>query len=533
MESSVVQKESKRSKLFWFVPSLADTFFLAVFIAAFAGYGSELFSRDGDTGRHIQLGNFIVSTLSIPGTDVFSHTRFGQPLVPFEWLSEVIFAIVYGQLQLYGIALLVSAIVGLVLFILFRFMLRLGVDYLVAIPFTLLAAAVSSIHWLARPHIFTILLALAVYALLELHQREGRRGVLAIPVIVLVWANLHGGFLLAFALVAIYLTGNLLYATLGASEESRRVSRDKTKALVAVGALSFLGSLANPSGLSEIPHLIGYLRISYLVDSTLEYQTPNFHVARLQVFLLAILLFVAVLALSRRKLSIIDLATLVTLMAASLYSARNIPVFAVVTAPIIGVQATHLLDDIRDSLESPEWLRTFAAAVPQFSWKLTRVEGLCNKHLWPIVVIAVFVGLGIRAETLGKGQILRFPHDRFPVSAVEYIKREGIRGNMFNELNWGGYLLYTLYPDYKVFIDGQTDFYGEALTREYARVANVLPGWEQVLDRYDVRWVIFPTQSHLSWALSENPSWSLAYSDETASIFVRGGIVSNHTGALP
>ena len=92
---------------------------------------------------------------------------------------------------------------------------------------------------------------------------------------------------------------------------------------------------------------------------------------------------------------------------------------------------------------------------------------------------------------------------------------------MFNQFIWGGYLLYRLYPRYQVFIDGQTDFYGEELTREYGQVVTLSPQWDKVLDRYGVSWVIIPVDAPLAVHLAALKDWRLLYQDQVASVFVR------------
>lgn len=89
---------------------------------------------------------------------------------------------------------------------------------------------------------------------------------------------------------------------------------------------------------------------------------------------------------------------------------------------------------------------------------------------------------------------------------------------MFNNFIWGGYLLYRLWPEQTVFIDGQTDFYGEALTREYTQVMTLAAGWESVLEKYDVSWVIVQSDKPLVKALQEETRWTVVYQDTTATI---------------
>jgi hypothetical protein len=109
-----------------------------------------------------------------------------------------------------------------------------------------------------------------------------------------------------------------------------------------------------------------------------------------------------------------------------------------------------------------------------------------------------------------------------PVQAVDWLAANPQRGNMFNEFTWGGYILYRMWPDERVFIDGQTDFYGEALSREYLDVVSANAGWQAILERYRVEWMLISVQDPLAVKLSgEQAGWSVLYSDETSVVFRR------------
>jgi hypothetical protein len=92
---------------------------------------------------------------------------------------------------------------------------------------------------------------------------------------------------------------------------------------------------------------------------------------------------------------------------------------------------------------------------------------------------------------------------------------------VFNQFEWGGYLLYAAWPDVPVFIDGQTDFYGEDLTREYEKIREVRPGWQDLLRKYEIAWALIPPEAPLASALEILPGWTRTYSDSTAVAFVR------------
>jgi hypothetical protein len=108
-----------------------------------------------------------------------------------------------------------------------------------------------------------------------------------------------------------------------------------------------------------------------------------------------------------------------------------------------------------------------------------------------------------------------------PVAAVEFLKQEKLKGNLFNTDIFGDYLIYAAWPQYKVFIDTRSDMYGSALMEEYNRVLQLAPGWEQILGKYDIRWIFCQANSPLSALLAERRDWQPIYRDPVADIFLK------------
>jgi hypothetical protein len=129
--------------------------------------------------------------------------------------------------------------------------------------------------------------------------------------------------------------------------------------------------------------------------------------------------------------------------------------------------------------------------------------------------------IGIDLDFQGSGN--KFSEDVFPVQAVDWLAEESLAGNGFNYFPWGGYLLYRLWPENLVFIDGQTDFYGEELTRQYEQVLTLQSGWQEVFNTYEIQWVIMPTESALSAYLADSANWETVYQDQTARVFCLKG----------
>jgi hypothetical protein len=145
---------------------------------------------------------------------------------------------------------------------------------------------------------------------------------------------------------------------------------------------------------------------------------------------------------------------------------------------------------------------------------LLRIDKNLRGGIWTIISILAAIFLmstpAIRAYN-------SFDKRAFPVYAVDWLEENPQEGRVFNHFSWGGYLLYRQWPETLVFIDGQTDFYGEALTREYEQVIITAPSWETILDKYEIQWALIPSGSNLAGVLSSK-GWETLYQDKTAVI---------------
>jgi len=138
------------------IPRIGDILFLAIFISVI-GLGSRLLNMDGDLGRHLTIGNYILNSLSIPTRDIFSHTMEGFPLTPHEWLAQIVFSISYRIAGLDGVVILCALVIATTFTLVYKQCIKQSNMLLISILMTVLAAAAASVHWLARPHIFTLL----------------------------------------------------------------------------------------------------------------------------------------------------------------------------------------------------------------------------------------------------------------------------------------------------------------------------------------------------------------------------------------
>ncbi|MDD2921449.1 MAG: hypothetical protein PHQ36_04115 [Anaerolineales bacterium] len=358
-----------------------------------------------------------------------------------------------------------------------------------------LAIAASSVHWLARPHAFTFLFAaLWTYGLEKIYQGKDAK-LWSLPVLMLVWANTHGAFIAGFVVWGAYA------AEWAWDYYHKRASNEIGKKLALTGLFSFLLTFINPAGWRLWATSVGYVGSKYLVDHTIEYMSPNFHVKPMLPFLFMLALAFLSLA-GERRLPLREALLLAGWAVMGLYSARNIPLFAVITAPAYGALIQS-------------WAGKAPSLVKQDAW-LKRIETQLRGNVW-IIVSVLIVGFVARNNNVVTHN--QYDPVKFPVQAVNWLRDNPQEGNMFNDFTWGGYILYQMWPRQTVFIDGQTDFYGEALTREYEQVVTLSLNWEDVIKKYDVKWALIPQESLLANYLVEDKAWEMIYKDGTAVIF--------------
>ena len=483
------------------IPSTVDILFLLLVALVPLSTSRRLFGADGDIGRHLRVGEDILRGHSLFFEDHYSYTMQGQPFVPYEWLSEILFALAHRIGGLPAVAVLTGLVIAVTYSLVVVFLRRGGVDALLAFLIGTLSALLGSVHWLPRPHIFTSLGALLLLYLLE----RGRPSTLwlFVPLFV-VWANLHGGFIYGLILIGVYLAGDLVEMV----SCKKGIWLQRAKYHGAALVVSGLASFANPSGPRLFAHVTGYLGNRFLVDRTQEYMSPDFHELTGQLFLGVLILVVVVLALRTQRPSYPRLLLLAVNLAFALYSGRNIPLFAVTALPVFALDV------------DPQWrqlsvARRFRVAVA--NGELKSVPGV-----WASLGAIAMVLVGLNHGYIGGVPRLpsQFDASRFPVSAIERAREQGLEGRIFNQFAWGGYILYA-WPEQKVFIDGQTDFYGEDLLRAYLQIAELQAGWRQALKDWDISLVIASSDAALIRELGREPGWNVWYRDGTATILQR------------
>lgn len=472
-----------------YLPSVSQWIWLVLFLLLLAQpWRTMMVSSDGDPCMHWRVGEWMLEHRQIIRTDVFSHTRFGQPIVSKEWLAEIIFALAGRLAGLYGLAVAAALVIATTFALLHRQLLREGNDLLVATTVVLLAAWAASTHWLARPHVFSFLMVLLWNDALRRYERDRRplRLAVTLGLLTLFWVNLHGAYLAGVIVLGAYWLGALF---------ERDYGRVRTLTAVALGCAAL--SLCNPSGYHLHLHNLEFLHSQFLTNWLAEYRSSDFHSGS-NGFLAWLALLFLTFALKRPRVSASAAILLLAWGYFALYAGRNIPLLAILSAPII---AAPLSEGVRGT-----WR--------EVSVRIRTVND--TSRGWPVVAIAAAIAI------VWVPRPTDMPTEDWPVAAVSFIQQhpEQFKGNLFNQYMWGGYLLEAL-PEHQVFIDGRTDFYGEGLVREFQDTTALSTNWTEALEKYQVTWTLMPTDHRLNLALELKPGWKRVYTDTVSAIYCR------------
>jgi len=512
------------------LPSVSDLIFVLLLVALTFGILSSRLLSDADIGWHVRNGQQILSTHVLPREDSFSSSMSGKPWYAWEWLYDVVIGAIYNVAGLNGVVFFSSLIIAFTFALVFRWMLAKGANLPISVLFLLVAASASTIHFLARPHVLSWLLAAVWFRILEMTEAEAIPGgrdkrLLWLPLLMLIWVNVHGAFLLGFVLLGLYL-GAALMERFGSDTMDECAAADKRlRALSFVGSLCALATLLNPYGYHLHIHIYKYLSNRFLMDHIDEFQSPNFHGLAQKCFAALILITLFTLAVGRNRTRLSSLLVVVFASYAGLYASRNIPVSSILLVLIAAPTLSACIIDLGRSEESSARLRNLVARVEDFSQRMGRMEFGMVGHLWPAVVMALSLWVCLHHGRLGSDQILnaRFDEQRFPVQAADFLARQQVREPIFTSDYWGGYLIYRLYPQLKVVVDDRHDLYGEDFLRNYLKLIHVRPGWDGILDSWQVNWVLLPPNTSLAGTLKEETQWRVAYDDGAAILFHRVG----------
>ena len=466
---------------------------LSLFIAA---------QQDPDFWWHLRIGRWMVENGRLPSTDLFTYTASGHVWTDHEYLTEVLMWLTYSA---FGMATLVI-LFGLLTwagFWLIYMQVRRQPFVFVGIGIAVAAIAGAPI-WGPRAQMITFALSCLELYWLRGYLSGRSRAIVYFPLVMVAWANLHGGWVIGFVWLGVALVAELWS---WAWDQDNPVHRMHVRRLVVVGLAAAVAVAATPHFLSLYPYPFETQGSEAQQRLIVEWASPNFHSLELRPF--EGMLFLVVVGFALKRPSTYDLLLALVGIGLALQNVRNIALFvAAVTPVLINTYGS--------------WWREYASA---HQWKYELPARPLFAAITGLALVVIVGATSLRvANTLSPSRQAQLDTSSYPVGAADWLAAHpGTGTRMFNQYGFGGYLAYRLYPDpnRRVFIFGEAALMGDRLLNEYADVYYVRSNWKQVLDKYGVDYVVENKGDPLPNLLSTQPDWTLVYEDNTAVIYVR------------
>jgi hypothetical protein len=441
--------------------------------------------NDPDTYSHIALGRWIIAHRAVPFVDPFTHTASGTHWVAFEWLSQVAFAAAHALGGWPAVLMLTAGSVAFSLAILTRFLLR----ELAPIPVLVLTTAafvLMSPHILARPHVLALPLMVIWVAALVRAVDDGDEPPFGLLPLITVWANLHGSFTLAIAIIFPIAVEALWRAP---ATGRKTVARQ----WLLFGALALIAGCITPYGPQLIEVTYRTIALGQALLIITEWRPQDF--SRLGAFEIIMLAGIGFALYRRIVLSPLRILMLLGLLHLALSQSRHADVLGLLAPLFLARPLAH------------EFGAGFAADAQPVDGRLRSVA----------TVAAV---LAIASAIAGMRPLA--PDPRITPAAAIAATELGRSGPILNDYDFGGYLDYIgIAP----FIDGRTELYGSAFTLRYHRATTLqdLPDFLRLLQEYKIQATLLAPETPAVALLDRLPDWQRIYSDEIAVVHVRRG----------
>jgi hypothetical protein len=458
--------------------------------------------QDPDFWWHVRTGRWMVDNGQLPSHDLFTFTVPDHVWTDHEYLTEILMWLVYSATGTVGLAIVFGLITWAGFWLIYR-QVRRQPFVIVGLGLALGGLAGWPI-WGPRAQMITF--AISCLELYWLHgYLSGRsRALTFFPLVMAVWANLHGGWVIGFAWLGIALVSELV---MWAWDRPNPAHKAHVRFLAIITVASVLAVLATPHGLNL--YLYPFQTQGSVAQQKLivEWFSPDFHQIYLRPF--EAMVFIVIAGFALRRPSLYQFLLVVASLGLALQSVRHIALFVAAATPVM--IATY----------SDYWKELAAGR----GWKFQLPPRPVFAVITAVTLVLVLLVAAVKIDSdISPSVQAKLDESSYPIAAADWLASHPEVGtHMYNQYGWGGYLANRFYPDpnREVFIFGEAELMGDPLLNEYNDVQNLRPDWAAILDKYHVDYIVFNTGEALSNVLATQPAWKMVYQDKVATIFVR------------
>jgi hypothetical protein len=475
---------------------------LCALVALLTGVGVVAFQRklcvlDLDLWWHLKVGDWIVEHLAVPHTGILSRTAANRPWVAYSWGYEVLLSRAYAWFGLLGIGIFGTLLTLAVAYAIYWMVRRLSGQFWLACVLTGVVCSAFLFNGMPRPYFFSMVLFAVTLTLLLEANRSGRmQNLYWLPPIFLLWANLHIQFIYGLFLVGLLVALTLaqqLASTLGIAPRFLLPSTLPARNLVVLFAVCTLATLVGPNFYHPYVAVYEYSKAKFAYSVILELQPLPFRwYSDYAQLLLTAAGFFAVGW--QKKLDPFKLALLTVASVVAYRTMRD--------AWFICIPAAACLADFHApeaECDHPEtWFEKAGVAL----------------------AVVLLLALFSRGTDFNQRGFDRAISAQYPVNAINFLRRNPVPGPLYNNLNWGGFLMWYM-PDYPVAIDGRNDLYGDDLDRLFVDSENAEASYKTDPYLNEAGVVLLDSQLPLAKILTVDPRFQLVYHDGTATVYAR------------
>jgi len=359
------------------------------------------------------------------------------------------------------------------------------------------------------------------YTILE-RVRENRSARLLwwLPVLTVLWTNVHGGWFMGVVLIGLYGAGELASGLFDGGPGAWRAAIHRMLPYGACALACLAASLIGPYTYHLHVHIWEYLTDSFQREHIQEMLPISFHNPAARYLEIMLLVGGGACFWHLRRKRFTECLLLVFFAHVGLIASRNIPIFGIVAAPVLALAVAEWLRLLEDAPVSA-WLRRLTRGLRSMGDSIAEMEGEWRAHLVSAAGLALVTAV-LYAPSPPANFRARFDAKEFPAKALASLGDSAAQSRIFTYDQWGDFLIYKLYPRNQVFIDGRSDFYGAKFVQKYLDIVNVKFKWQQYLNEYGVDTVLLSTDAPLAGALKESSRWRVVYDDGDAIVFRTG-----------
>jgi len=486
--TSDAPKEALLKRVFSF-PALLGALLLAALFVAIRDFGV-----DPDLWWHLKVGQDVLSSHRWPAVDTYSFTAAGTPWMAYEWVGDTLLAVLHGAWGLRGLLTIDFAIGSAVVLALYTFASTRSRNSKAAFVSCGLLLFLTEVSFSLRPQMLGYLFLILTLIALE-RFREGRPRMLwLLPPLFLVWVNTHGTFIVGLFVFVVYALSGLVEIQWGGLESRRWTPGERVRlGWVLAACLAALAITPYGTKLAAYPFDMAFAQPVNLAN-ILEWQPMPFNLPVGKLFLAMLMGFLIAQFVFRLTWQMAEMILFLAGTAAACLHARLLLVFVPFAAPLFAVIASR-------------WMSPYDPRKDKFI-------------LNAVLIIAIITAI-VRYFP-SQSQLERRIAEHWPVKAVAYLERHPTPRPMFNNYTYGGYLVYALDGQSKVFVDGRADIYERTgVLADYRSITWLEPKALALLQAYNVQSCLIDRNEPLATLLSASGQWKRVYSDEMSAVFVR------------